>query len=153
MIGIVIEKHLVDEFQQDAFMKDLTTRFIAAMTFAAIALGTSSCIYDAPGDNFYRTLWKSSPEALGQFDTGAIKVEFLCDNKITVRDGTRIIAYGNYISDDDVAIFSGLQTILEGYEVTFFEAHRSGDTLFLLWYYDGVNCTFTTSLGRLSAYE
>ncbi len=153
MIGIVIEKHLVDEFQQDAFMKDLTTRFIAAMTFAAIALGTSSCIYDAPGDNFYRTLWKSSPEALGPFSTGALTVEFLCDNMVTIKDGNRIIAYGNYTSDADVATFSGLHAVLEGYEITFIEAHRNGDTLFLLWRPDYMYYPFTTSLDRLSAYE
>lgn len=153
MIGILIEKQPIDEFQQAAFMKDLTTRFIAAMTFAAIALGTSSCIYDAPGDNFYRTLWKSSPEALGQLSAGALTVEFLCDNKITIKDGNRIIAYGSYTSDEDVAIFSGLQTVIDGYEIIFMEAYRSGDTLFLLWQPNYMIYPFTTSLNRLSAYE
>ena len=153
MIGILIEKQLVDEFQQAAFMKDLTKSFIAAMTFVAMIIGTSSCIYDAPGDNFYRTLWKSSPEALGPFSTGVITVEFLCDNMVTIKDGNRIIAYGNYTSDGDVATFSGLQTVLEGYEITFMEAHRNGDTLFLLWRPDYMYYPFTTSLDRLSAYE
>ena len=134
-------------------MKDLTKRIFAAMTFAAIAIGTSSCIYDAPGDKFYRTLWKSSPEALAPYSNSEITVEFLCENMITVKEGATIIAYGNYSFDDDIAVFSNLQAVIEGHEINFIEAYRNGDTLLLQWSADLIQSPFTISLKRLSAYE
>ena len=134
-------------------MKDLTKHIIAVMVFTAIAIGTSSCIYDAPGDKFYRTLWKSSPEALAPYSTGEITVEFLCENTITIKENGTIIAYGNYSFDDYVAVFSNLQAVVGRHEINFIEAYRNGDALFLQWNAGGINELFTISLNRLSAYE
>lgn len=133
-------------------MKHLILRLLAIIPFLA-ALGTTSCIYDAPGDRFYRTLWKSTPEPLGSFQTGELTVEFLCDNKITIKDSGTIIAHGTYTSADYVATFSGLELFIDDVRITFIEAHRNGDTLFLLWRPDDRSDPYTVSLDRLSAYE
>lgn len=70
----------------------------------------------------------------------------------TINDGT--------VSDGttDEGLIDGEGTTDEGqttgdYTVTFIEAHRSGDTLFLLWRVDGMLYPFTTAMHRLSDYE
>lgn len=134
-------------------MKRLILSCIAIVSLMAAAFSVTSCIYDAPGDEFYRTLWKSTPEPLGIFHTDELTVEFLCDNKITVKDGGRIIAHGTYASDDHVAVLTGLEPVIDGTRISFVEAHRSGDTLFLLWRSDLMSYPSAISLDRLSPWN
>ena len=135
-------------------MKHSITDHVAILSLVMAAFFCTSCIYDAPGDRFFRTLWKSSPEPLGPYSTGALTVEFLCDNQVTLRNGDGvIIAYGEYAFDGDVAIFPDLKIIVDGAEISFLEAHRNGDIIFLLWRPDRMAYPFTVSLDRLSAYE
>ena len=70
----------------------------------------------------------------------------------TINDGT--VSYGT--TDD--GLIDGEGTTDEGqttgdYTVTFIEAHRNGDTLFLLWRVDGMLYPFTTAMHRLSDYQ
>lgn len=135
-------------------MKRFVLALAAVLPLVTAAFISTSCIYDAPGDRFYRTLWKSSPEPLGPYATGTLTVEFLCGNQVTVKDGKGvIIAYGDYDFDDDVAVFTDMKCVVDGVEIFFTEAHRNGDVLFLLWRPDFMAYPFTVSLDRLSAYE
>ena len=135
-------------------MKRLILDLVAALLLIAASLATVSCIYDAPGDRFFRTLWKSTPDPLGPYVTEEITLEFLCDGQVTIKnnDGV-IIAYGPYAFDDAVAVFPNLAVVVDGVQITFLEAHRNGDTLFLLWRPDFTDYPFTTTLDRLSSYE
>ena len=126
----------------------------------AVVLCTSSCIYDAPGDKFYRTLWKSVPFPFESLDTdsssdnAALTVEFLCGRCITVQDSAgKIIAYGTYTPDGYAAIFAGLEFSVGNVVVTFTQAQRNGDSLDLQWQVSTQRITHTLSLYRLSAYE
>lgn len=58
-------------------------------------------------------------------------------------------------ADDDTGVddISGSDTTSGTVTITFFEAHRNGDTLFLIWRVDGTKYQFTTAMRRLSAYE
>lgn len=135
-------------------MKRSITDLVAILSLVMATFFCTSCIYDAPGDRFYRTLWKSSPEPLGPYSTGALTVEFLCGNQVTVKNGNGvIIAYGDYDFDDDVAVFPDMKAVVDGVEISFTEAHRNGDILFLLWRPDFMAYPFTVSLERLSSYE
>ena len=138
----------------DCIMKRLILDLIAVLSLLTASLAAASCIYDAPGDRFFRTLWKSTPDPLGPYVTEEITLEFLCDGQVTIKnnDGV-IIAYGPYAFDDAVAVFPDLTIVVDGVKITFMEAHRNGDTLFLLWRPDFMAYPFTTALNRLSSYE
>ena len=66
-----------------------TLPILAATIFA------TSCIYDKPpGDEFYRTLWKSDEVPLGPFDAGTLTLEFLCNEGISITTtGKEIICF------------------------------------------------------------
>ncbi len=58
----------------------------AALTIIATCTLAVSCIYDTPrGDEFYRTLWKSSEVPLGPLDVSTLTLEFLCNDGISVK--------------------------------------------------------------------
>lgn len=165
-------------------------RAAATLTIIISCTVTVSCIYDTPrGDEFYRTLWKSSEAPLGPFDVSTLTLEFLCNDGISVKtagtapdsgetggdaDGADPAAnvsrtiYGTYTCNGLTATFRDLTlylpmngneaTVEEGqtveeHIVTFIEAHRNGDTLFLLWKVDGMLYPITTAMHRLSEYE
>lgn len=142
----------------------------------AVTILATSCIYDKPpGDEFHRTLWKSDEVPLGPFDACTLTLEFLCDDGISITTtGKEIICfspsveenrksiYGTYACDGVTATFQNLCIYLprtdmndpyRNYAITFFEAHRDGDILSLLWRIEGVYYPFTTVLHRLSEYE
>ena len=107
---------------------------------AAAAFIFTSCIFDAPGDRFYRTLWRSSEVPLGPFSVDKLTLEFLCGQSISIEavDTTsgipvKTVRYGTYENDGETAVLEGLSIALQGREITFIEAHRNDDTLFLLW--------------------
>jgi hypothetical protein len=118
----------------------------------------TSCIYDAPGDNFYRTLWTAEEVHLGPFEVSSLTLEFLCDEEvsITITDRSRQITrynYGRYSPENMTAVFEGMSTSIQNLEVTFIEAHRDGDTLYLLWKIEDSAYQFTTTLQRKSSYN
>lgn len=120
----------------------------------AVLFGASSCIYEAPGDNFYRTLWKSSQIPLGPLDVEALSLEFLCGERVTLKDGSGIIiAHGTYSPDGNVAVLGEVSAVIDEVTVTFLEAHRNGDILFLLWRPEDMMYPFTTAMERRSSYE
>ena len=71
----------------------------------------SSCIYDSPNDNFYRTLWVSEEppfSELGQSSDGRITIEFLCGGSISVTATGAAGSYGTYQPYGNTAYFAGL---------------------------------------------
>lgn len=127
---------------------------------AAAAFIFTSCIFDAPGDRFYRTLWRSSEVPLGPFSVDKLTLEFLCGQSISIEaeDTTsgipvKTVRYGTYENDGETAVLEGLSIVLQGREITFMEAHRNDDTLFLLWRVEDSVYPFTTAMHRLSSYD
>lgn len=127
---------------------------------AAAAFIFTSCIFDAPGDRFYRTLWRSSEVPLGPFSVDKLTLEFLCGQSISIEaeDTTsgipvKTVRYGTYENDGETAVLEGLTISLQGREITFMEAHRNDDTLFLLWRVEDSVYPFTTAMHRLSSYD
>lgn len=118
----------------------------------------TSCIYDAPGDKFFRTLWTSEGVQLGPFEVSSLTLEFLCDEEvsITITDRSRQITgytYGRYSPENMTAVLEGLRINIQNIEVTFIEAHRDGNTLFLVWKIEDSAYQFTTTLQRKSSYN
>ena len=144
----------------------------SSVTFGTVAallasgILTTSCIFDSPcDDEFYRTLWESDEIPLGPFDVSSMTVEFLCNECVEIKTiGNSRTIYGTYAFDGMTATFNDLtlylnmtdtegETIPGDYTVTFLEAHRNGDTLFLLWRVENMLHPFTTALHRLPAHE
>ena len=124
---------------------------MAILIGMAVALTSTSCIYDAPDDIFYRTLWESDEESFGIEE---LTLEFLCGNNATLKnDLDCIISYGTYDSNDETAVFYDLTLEIKGKTITFIDAHRSGASLQLRWYNESSPDTQTTSMHRLSAYK
>lgn len=118
----------------------------------------TSCIYDAPGDKFFRTLWTSEGAPLETLDASSLTLEFLCDEEvsITITDRSRQITgytYGRYSPENMTAVLEGLRINIQNIEVTFIEAHRDGNTLFLVWKIEDSAYQFTTTLQRKSSYN
>ena len=130
-------------------MKNPDLRSLSIIPLLAATLSLDSCIYEAPGDNFYRTMWSSSEVPLGSIDVKELTLEFLCGNKVTLKneDGI-IIAYGNYYPDGRTVVFTDVTTIIDDISITFHEAHLNGDVLFLLWRPDDMLYPYTTALTR-----
>ena len=136
-------------------IKEIITLSLAGMTAA-------SCIFDAPlNDEFYRTLWTSDEVPLGPFEVSSLTMEFLCNECISITatssegslsEGkeTRTI-YGTYHHDGLTASLNGLAIEINGYTLTFIEAHRNNDVLFLIWQAEDIYYPFTTALQRVTA--
>lgn len=108
----------------------------------------TSCIYDAPGDRFYRTLWESADESLGD-----ITLEFLCNDQIVVTCSNAAGSYGTYESDGTAATFADLTLTYPDRKVTIREGHRDNDLLFIVWTSGDGKTTQQTQMHRLSAYK
>lgn len=128
------------------------------ITFIIFLVSLTSCIYDAHGDEFYRTLWTGTDSTLGK-----VTVEFLCGDQICIKSPDAVGSYGTYQSDGQTASFEGVNlrydapsreraTTGQGL-VIIEEAHRNGDTITLFWHLDGSSEVHTLVLERLSAYE
>lgn len=133
---------------------------LAILPIMAAALALTSCIYDStPGDEFYRTLWKSDEAPLGPFDASQLTLEFLCGEGVSVRTTSASrqsagpSAFGTYSFDGPTAVLNNLKIEYSDGTITFLEAHRNGDTLFLLWRIESMLYPFTTAMRRLSEYE
>ena len=114
---------------------------------------SSSCIYEAPGDKFYRTLWHSSQISPDSLSADALTLEFLCGERVTIKDGCGIIiAHGTYSPDGNIAALEEVTAVINEVTIYFVEAHRNSDTLFLLWRPEGMMYPFTTAMERRSSY-
>ena len=144
----------VDEQLTDSDMKKTTRTLTAVALWSTAVFGLSSCIFDAPGDKFYRTLWECTEDPLGPFEVNELTLEFLCGNAISIKTDTSPgMAYGIYESNGETAVFEGLVIELEGHMITFVDANRTGDTLFLRWRTENSLYPFTTPMHRLSSYN
>ena len=140
----------------------------SSVTFGTVAvllssgILTTSCIFDSPcDDEFYRTLWESDEIPLGPFDVSSMTLEFLCNECVEIKTiGNSRTIYGTYAFDGMTATFNDLtlylnmtdtegETIPGDYTVTFLEAHRNGDTLFLLWSKSNVFLKILKSLNSI----
>ena len=129
------------------------SRSIIAILMTASLMSTS-CIFDAPGDKFYRTLWESDETPLGPFEVKEVTLEFLCENYISLKtDATSRTSYGTYDFNDCTAVFQDLSLELRGHTITFIDAQLSGSTLFLRWRIDDSVYPFTTAMHRLTSYK
>ncbi len=135
-------------------MKQILLPCVTAIVSLVSIFLASSCIFEAPGDKFYRTLWTSSQSPLGPLNVDAMTLEFLCGESVTVRDSSGIIiAHGTYSPDGNVAVLGEVIAVVDNITINFVEAHRKGDILFLLWRPEGMMYPFTTAMERRSSYE
>lgn len=135
-------------------MKKTIIRSYSIIAIIAAALIDTSCIFDAPGDKFYRTLWESEEVPLGPFPVEELTIEFMCENGIKLKtDYSTIVCYGTYESNDQNAIFHDLTLEIDKHLLTFIDAQLSGSTLFLRWRIEDSVYPFTTAMHRPSAYE
>lgn len=126
-------------------MKTYCTKLIILVIAAMTA---TSCIYDAPGDSFFRTLWESADENLGN-----ITIEFLCGDQIMVKSSSAAGSYGTYESDGTAATFAGLTLTYPDRKATIREGYRKEDTLTIIWSYEDDSEAKQTQMHRLSAYK
>lgn len=139
-----------NELKTDCIMKRIYLLGLAAFISLTVF---SSCIFEAPGDNFYRTLWSSSRVPLGPLYADALTLEFLCGERVTIKDSCGIIiAHGTYSPDGNVAALEEVTAVINEVTIYFVEAHRNSDTLFLLWRPEGMMYPFTTAMERRSSY-
>ena len=98
---------------------------LTVVLLVATLILTSSCIYDAPNDRFYRTLWVceeppfNNAEAVSTYGLeeggnylskgGRLTLEFLCDGNITVTATGAVGSYGTYDTYGTTAYFAGLE--------------------------------------------
>lgn len=130
-------------------MKRIDFRCLATLPIVAAAFTGTSCIFEAPGDEFYRTLWISEEVPLGPFEVDELTLEFLCENGISLKtDNSTIISYGTYDSNEQTAVFHDLTMDLQGLTITFIDAQLSGQTLFLRWRVENSVYPFTTAMHR-----
>ena len=122
------------------------------LLLAALVMSTS-CIYDAPGDSFYRTLWASSESPLDNIPIDDFTLDFLCGQAVCVKSSPNsATSYGTYEPDKLTATFSNLTLYIGNQTITFIDAHRHNDTLTLNWKLQNSPETHTTTLHRLSSY-
>jgi hypothetical protein len=119
----------------------------AIIPIMASALIYTSCIIDAPGDKFLKTMWESDEVPLGPFPIEELSIEFLSENGIILSlDNGAIVCNGTYDSNDIIAVFHNLSAKLEGRTITFIDAQLSGKTLFLRWRVENSVYPFTTAM-------
>lgn len=115
-------------------MKNTTTHKAATTTCILAALILASCIYEAPDDRFYRTLWESSDS---HTPFGPVTLEFLCGEKVSVSAPGTIGSFGSYAPTGATATFTGLTLTRDTLTARLIHAHRQGDKLTLLLGIDG----------------
>lgn len=125
-------------------MKSTSPCKAAVIICVTTAFLLSSCIYEAPGDRFYRTLWESDPET----PFGTVTLEFLCGGQVAVSAPGCIGSFGRYIPSGTSATLDGLSLTVDGIEAAITHAVRNGDSLTLTWH--NVTDGGTASAGALS---
>lgn len=104
----------------------------------------SSCIYDSPNDNFYRTLWVSEEAPFSEISQasetdaddegqneestgGRITLEFLCGGSICVTATGAAGSYGTYQTYGNTAYFVGLTLSYYGDAATIIATYRESE--------------------------
>jgi len=135
------------------------TRRSALASLLATAFTITSCIYESPvDDEFYRTLWSSSEAPFEEFT-----LEFLCNGSITAQASNAAGSFGTYEHEGFTAYFTGLRLTMNDSTILIREAHRTGDTLTVIWHFDDSGTTYgyfgdsgttyATKMVRLSGYR
>ena len=144
---------------QTAFFMRQITRRSALASLLATAFTITSCIYESPvDDEFYRTLWSSSEAPFEEFT-----LEFLCNGSITAQASNAAGSFGTYEHEGFTAYFTGLRLTMNDSTILIREAHRTGDTLTVIWHFDDSGTTYgyfgdsgttyATKMVRLSGYR
>ena len=133
-------------------------KLLAPLPIMASAILVNSCIYDKPpGDEFYRTLWKSEEVDLGQFEVSSLTLEFLCNDGVSISLGDELTVYGTISPEGMTTALNDVNAYIcsdgEESSVRFIEATRDGDTLQLIWQSSDSSDPSTTTMHRLSVYE
>ncbi len=135
-------------------MKRFALPGMAILIGTAIAMTSTSCIYDSPDDYFFRTLWESDENSDVPGEVNGMTLEFLCANAISIKtDNSTIVNYGTYDSNRRTATLHDLTLEIGDETITFIDANRSGDLLQLRWHSNNSSETQTTIMHRLSAYK
>lgn len=135
-------------------MKQINLHNVTILSLLATMLTFTSCIFDAPNDRFFRTLWECDQDPLDTFEIKEITLEFLCNNYVSLKtDNSTIVNYGTYESDCKNVTFQGLTLRADGHIITFIDAQLSGDNLYLQWTIDDSTYPSTSILKRISVYE
>ena len=123
---------------------------ISQLALAVVSMAVcSSCIYESPDDEFYRTLWKTDSQLFGE-----MTVDFLCGNEICIKAEAALFDdYGTYTSSGMTASFEDLFLIVDDNSYILDQAVRQGDILYLHWHRANHQQEITTKMYRLSAYE
>lgn len=139
----------------DGFFMKHFFRSVATFLLMAVAFTSTSCIFESPyEDEFYRTLWESSEVPLGPFPIEGLTLEFLCGQNVSIQTGTDdMTIYGRYEYCQNTTVFQNLILESQGRTITFVDATRSGDILFLRWRIEDSVYPFTTPMHRLNAYK
>ena len=125
---------------------------LIAVLLAATLILTSSCIFDAPNDRFYRTLWVCEEAPLE-----SLTIEFLCGGSVCTIAPHAIGSYGTYDTQGNTAYFIDLR--LSNYHdsapqtIILEEAHRTDDLLLLSWHFAGSSVSYTTRMVRKGSYD
>lgn len=141
------------------------------ITFIFMALLMQSCIYDAPDDRFYRTLWTTeeppfgdSLAAMAEGNTsnesdGRLTIEFLCGGTVSVTATGAVGTIGTYDTYGETAYFANLrlnyQSGMRGSDpivIILEEAHRTDDLMLISWHVSGSDTSYTTRLVRQKRY-
>ena len=145
-------------------MKRLISRHAAIIPLMAAFFFATSCIYDAPDDRFYRTLWTTEESPLE-----GLTIEFLCGNGISAQSESAASgSYGSYETHELTAYFTGLSITYDAFTAIIEEAHRTDDLLLISWHVAeplsasqmkmagrpdvSTGVSYTTRLHRLSSY-
>lgn len=126
--------------------------FYCCITLTVFLTTVNSCVIEDYDDSFRGTSWYSDEVPLGPLEVPELMVEFSEDGRVTVSlEGVPysqedVMLSGGYFADGGTAVLQGLLVTVRTLDVTFIEAHLSGDTLFLLWRVENAVYPFTTAL-------
>ena len=132
----------------------MKSRFFCCIALTVFLTAVNSCVIDCYDDSFSGTSWSSDEVPLGPLEVSELALDFLEDGRVTVRlewgdASDELTLSGEYFDDGQTAVLQGLLTTVRTLDVTFIEAHLSGQTLFLLWRVENAVYPFTTALRRL----
>ena len=130
--------------------------FSKAATMAALFIITS-CIFDAPNDQFYRTRWTTSEAPF----EGLI-IEFKCDGYISASsEYDSCMLLGRYEPSGNEAYFTDLYVCYDSYTIVIEEAHLSENNMIINWHIsdtsaDYAECltgTYTTGISYTTSFH
>lgn len=136
--------------------------FYCCIALIAVIATVTTCVFSVSKDAFSGTSWNSDEVPLGPLEVSELTMEFSEDGRVTVslewdndeavaeapRTQEEVVLSGGYYADGGTAVLQGLLVTIRTLDVTFIEAHLSGETLFLLWRVENAVYPFTTALHR-----